>query len=102
MGDADMKWALLADGSEHRPILRGSRDLSPIKYECVKCHRWFIEPEYDVMVRDKGDGLSTGGWWCAVLCQDCATAAVHAKWKALNADARAKWDELTDSPQNER
>ena len=80
----------MSKGTKDDPIYRGSRDQTPTKYQCGDCARWFVEPEYDLLVRDSGCTTDTG----IPICADCAHVRVEAQWDAHGGRARRRWEAL--------
>ena len=82
-----------SNGTQEHPFLVGNRNHTPVKYQCTDCGRWFVEPEDDLMLRDRGDGFSTAHWLYQPLCGDCARDRVHAQWEELKAEAHKEWSQ---------
>ena len=78
-----------SEGTEDNPILRGSRDHSPTKYQCNNCMKWFIEPEYDVYSRDTGNTTFNGAF-----CSACAAELVEQRWEDLVQRNRKRWYDM--------
>ena len=76
-----------SNGTQEHPFLVGNRNHTPVKYQCVDCYQWFVEPEVDLLLRDRGDGLSTAHWLYQPLCESCAMARVNAQWGQFKAEA---------------
>lgn len=82
------------EGTEENPILRGSRDNWPAKYQCIDCQKWFIEPEYDVWIRGTGSTSFDG-----TSCSECAAKLVKERWEDLTKRNCKSWDDLTKGRQ---
>ena len=79
-------------GTESAPLVRGNRNQNPVKYPCFGCGRWWVEPEVDLMLRDKGERYSSCTYWLyEPMCIECASVAVAADWKRHTEESQAEW-----------
>ena len=83
-------------GSELNPCVRGDRSHHPVKYQCDGCSRWWVEPEYDLICRDRGDKFSSiTNWLYHPMCHECARVAVDTEWAKRLAETDAEWERLS-------
>ena len=83
-------------GTEDQPHVRGDRNLTPWKYQCVRCHEWIVEPQIDQILRHKGRQYQDDPHICNPLCEACSAITLHEDWTRLQQKAEQEWKETFD------